>query len=123
MCYNSCFLQYVVPGANPRNTAATSAPAGKITIPRMRDNTDKMGITQSANYKRAAITPPSARIDYTEDTNPEEATLSQGVRFEPDSLSSPQRKRTAEDEPRGTAKKRLKSSNMVQAINVGENED
>ena len=66
---------------------------------------------------------PSALINDTQTLYPEDATASQSVGFKTQSLTTTQRKRASEEGTKESMLKRVKSSNMAQPIDVGEEEE
>lgn len=118
-------LQYVLPEANPGDRSVTSGvdqSARDTGILRVPNDTNRDEVIRLEKQKYTVRTPPSAPINNTQDMAAGKATTSQSVRFRSQTLSLSQRKRSSKAEHKGSRRKRMKSSNMVQPIDVGEDE-
>ncbi len=83
-------------------------------------NTQDSSPKQGTVAQSVAFESQSALEINTQDSYPKQGTVAQSVTFEPQPRSSPQKKRSPDNESRKSGRKRMKSSNMAQPIDVGE---
>jgi len=101
---------------------ATKEETVNSAVPEVRAIISGANVAPSSKLEYAKGVWPTMLADETQDLNTEEAALSQGVSFGALPPAPLQRKRSHDDHNGVRKVKRMKSSNPVQPINVGDTE-